>query len=96
LSWNSVSRRNDSKPAPGRLRTYQEREAAFRAVKPDFDAIVGIPRCRSRRRWPRLSAKATSARKLPTIWETNRQEAARIASLSPQRQAAELGKIEAA
>lgn len=77
------------------VRTYEERMAAVRAVKPDFDQVATDPT---------LPVSPTMAH---VIWESekgpeilyhlgsNRSESARIASLPPHLQAAALGKIEA-
>lgn len=78
------------------LTTFQEREAAVRASKPDFDTVA---------RNPSLPITPTMAQ---AIWESdvgpevlyhlgsNPQEAARISAMSVARQAAEVGRIEAA
>jgi hypothetical protein len=77
------------------LRTHQEREAAFRAVKPDFDAIVGDPTLSITPAMAEVIRESDLGPQVAYHLGNHRDEAARIASLSPQRQAAELGKIEA-
>jgi HAMP domain-containing protein len=78
------------------LTTYQEREAAIRASKPDFDTVALNPR---------LPVTVTMAQAIhesdlgPEVLYhlgSNPQEAARISALSVARQAAEIGRIEAA
>jgi hypothetical protein len=78
------------------LTTYQEREAALRTSKPDFDTIALNPR---------LPVTVTMAQAIhesdlgPEVLYhlgSNPQEAARISALSVARQAAEIGRIEAA
>jgi hypothetical protein len=56
------------------LTTYQEREAAVRASKPDFDSVALNPRLPSLRQWPRRSTRATSARKCSTTWVPTRRK----------------------
>lgn len=88
------ARQQDERQAA--LRTHHEREAAFRAAKPDFDTIVGDPTLPITPMMAEVIRESDLGPQVAYHLGTNRNEAARIASLSPQRQAAELGKIEAA
>ena len=78
-----------------RATSYEERANAFRAQKPDYDALVGDP---SLPVTPLMADVIRDSDKGPEVayyLGTNRSEAARIANLPPHLQAAAMGRIEA-
>lgn len=77
------------------LRSYEERAAAVRASKPDYDNVVGDPTLPITPVMAEVIRESDLGPEVAYHLGTNRQEAERIASLPPHRQAAELGRIEA-
>jgi hypothetical protein len=78
------------------LRTYEEREGALRAARPDFDNVVRDPSLPITPLMAEMIRESDVGPEVAYHLGTNRQEAQRIAFLPPHRQAAELGRIEAA
>lgn len=77
------------------LRSHEDREASFRATKPDFDNVVRDPSLPITPLMAEVIRESDLGPQVAYHLGTNRQEAQRIASLPLPRQAAELGKIEA-
>jgi hypothetical protein len=78
------------------LQSYEQREAQARSAHPDFDSVVRDPSLPITPLMAEVIRESDLGPQVAYHLGTNRQEAARIASLSPARQAAELGRIEAA
>jgi len=78
------------------LRSYEEREQAARQALPDFDAVARDPTLPITPLMAEVIRESDVGPQVAYHLGTNRQEAQRIASLPPHRQAAELGRIEAA
>jgi hypothetical protein len=89
-------RRTEQEKQRAALTTYQEREAAVRASKPDFDTVALNPRLPVTPTMAQAIHESDLGPEVLYHLGSNPQEAARIAALSIPRQAAELGRIEAA
>lgn len=77
------------------LQTYEERAARLKESKPDYDSVVGNPALRITPIMADVIRESDAGPEVAYHLGTNPQEAARIAALSPHRQAVELGKLEA-
>jgi hypothetical protein len=76
-------------------RSYEEREAAARVAKPDFDSVVHDPTLPISPLMAEMIRESASGPDIAYHLGKNRAEAERINRLPPYRQAVELGKIEA-
>lgn len=78
------------------LRSYEDREQAARQALPDYDVVARDPSLPITPLMAEVIRESDVGPHVAYHLGTNRQEAQRIASLPPHRQAAELGRIEAA
>lgn len=78
------------------LSSFEERAAAVRASKPDFDSVALNPRLPVTPTMAQAIHESDLGPEVLYHLGSNPQEAARISALSIPRQAAELGRIEAA
>lgn len=78
------------------FQTFEERAAKVRATKPDFDSVVTNPDIMITNDMAAVIRESDLGPEVAYHLGTNPAEAQRIAALPPHRQAAELGRIEAA
>jgi hypothetical protein len=95
LIEQAVSRTKEEFTRAQSTRSFEEREAAVRASKPDYDTIVRDPSLPITPLMAEVIRESEKGPELAYYLASNRSELAQIASRPPHLQAAALGRIEA-